>query len=186
MPSDLPTEEVLRTRLRAGDESALRLLLDAWSPSMFRIARSLVTTATSAEEVVQEAWLGVVHGIAEFEGGSGSSLKAWVFRLLVDAAEDRRARDAVAADATASGCPAGDDGASWERELYGVVSDAVAELPPRGRVVMTLRDARGYSADEVCELLDLSPGDQRAILYRARAAVRAHVERFTLTSAPAS
>ena len=46
------------------------------------------------------------------------------------------------------------------------------ELPPDQRAVITLRDLAGVSAAEVCELLDVSDGNQRVLLHRARARVR--------------
>jgi RNA polymerase sigma-70 factor (ECF subfamily) len=53
---------------------------------------------------------------------------------------------------------------------------AIAALPDAQRTVMTLRDVEGFPAEEVCQLLELSPGNQRVILHRARAGVRAALE----------
>ena len=90
-PLLLPPDAELVDRLRAGDEGAFRAVLDAWSPSMLRLARSFVSTGDSAEEVVQEAWLGVIQGIERFEGRS--ALKTWVFRILVNIAKGRGAKE---------------------------------------------------------------------------------------------
>jgi RNA polymerase sigma-70 factor (ECF subfamily) len=62
------------------------------------------------------------------------------------------------------------------RDVRTVVSAALADLPARQRVVVTLRDVHEFDADEVCELLDLSPGNQRVLLHRGRATVRAKLE----------
>jgi RNA polymerase sigma-70 factor (ECF subfamily) len=64
------------------------------------------------------------------------------------------------------------------REVREVVTVALAELPPRQRVVVALRDLDGHSADEVCDLLDISAGNQRVLLHRGRAVVRAHLETY--------
>jgi RNA polymerase sigma-70 factor (ECF subfamily) len=64
------------------------------------------------------------------------------------------------------------------REVRAVVTDALAELPPRQRVVVALRDLDGHTADEVCDLLDISAGNQRVLLHRGRAVVRAHLEGY--------
>ena len=61
-------------------------------------------------------------------------------------------------------------------DVRAVVSAALAELPSRQRVVVTLRDIHEFGADEVCQLLDLSPGNQRVLLHRGRAALRARLE----------
>jgi RNA polymerase sigma-70 factor (ECF subfamily) len=55
---------------------------------------------------------------------------------------------------------------------------AIAALPPTQQAVLTLRDVEGLESEEVCGLLDLSAGNQRVILHRARARVRADLERY--------
>src|SRR4051812_5052823 len=76
-------------RLRAGDEAAFAELVDRWSPSMLRIARAYVSNSQSAEDVVQDAWLGVLRGLARFEGRS--TVRTWVFTILVNRARSRGA-----------------------------------------------------------------------------------------------
>jgi RNA polymerase sigma-70 factor, ECF subfamily len=82
----------LLAALRAGDEAAFAELVDRWSPAMLRIARAYVATAHSAEDAVQDAWLGVVRGLPRFEGRS--SLRTWVFTILINQARTRGAREA--------------------------------------------------------------------------------------------
>src|SRR5215475_2072474 len=84
----------LVAQLRAGDESAMAQLVDEWSPAMLRIARSFVGSVQSAEDVVQDAWLGMLSGLASFEGRS--SLRTWTFTILVNRARTRGAREARA------------------------------------------------------------------------------------------
>ena len=76
--AELPTDPELVARLRARDDAAFALVLDAWSGGMARVARSIVSTYASADEVVQDAWLAVIQGVVRFEGQS--SLKTWVDR----------------------------------------------------------------------------------------------------------
>ena len=78
--------------LRAGDETAFMMLVERHGPSMLRIARMYVSTAAVAEEVVQDAWLGVLRGLDCFEGRS--SLRTWIFRILVNIAKTRGQREA--------------------------------------------------------------------------------------------
>src|SRR5919106_6597999 len=87
----MPPDDELVARLGAGDGAAFALVVDAWSPGMLRLARSFVSTSESAAEVVQEAWLAVVKGIERFEGRS--SLRTWVYRILVNTAKRRGARE---------------------------------------------------------------------------------------------
>jgi RNA polymerase sigma-70 factor, ECF subfamily len=77
--------------LRAGDETAFMMLVERYQPSMVRIARMYVSSLAVAEEVVQETWLGVLTGLDRFEGRS--SLRTWIFRILVNTAKTRGQRE---------------------------------------------------------------------------------------------
>jgi RNA polymerase sigma-70 factor, ECF subfamily len=63
------------------------------------------------------------------------------------------------------------------RETQDVIRAAIERLAPEERLVVTLRDVQGWSADEACEALELTAADQRALLHRARCSVRAALER---------
>jgi RNA polymerase sigma-70 factor (ECF subfamily) len=195
------TDADLVAMLRAGDEEAISQLVEQWSPTMLRVARSFVDSAQSAEDVVQEAWLGMLSGLARFEGRS--SLRTWTFTILVNRARTRGAREARTLPqpslATRSESSADDwfpgpggeaariwssiDSASrWDtapesamlsREALLQLDRAVSVLPTRQRQVVTMRDVVGMSAEEVCAALGVSAANQRVLLHRARAALRA-------------
>jgi RNA polymerase sigma-70 factor (ECF subfamily) len=78
-------------RLRAGDEDAFVEAVRLYGGPMLRVARLFVSTRAVAEEVVQEAWLGVIAGIDRFEGRS--SFKTWLFRILTNTAKTRGERE---------------------------------------------------------------------------------------------
>ena len=58
-------------------------------------------------------------------------------------------------------------------EVRAEIRAAIDALPDRQRIVITLRDVMGHSSDEVCQMLEISAANQRVLLHRARAAVRA-------------
>ena len=187
-------EPAFLERLRAGDEAAFRELVERHDGALRRLARTFVRTPTAADEVVQETWLGVIRGLDSFEGRS--SLRTWIFRILVNRARTHGVRDArsipfssLEADDHPAVEPAafGADG-RWasaparletdpetsllSAELREHLVRAIDELAPAQRAVITLRDLLGVSAEEVCELLELSEGNQRVLLHRARSRVR--------------
>ena len=200
------TEADLVALLRAGDETAIAQLVDQWSPFMLRVARSFVDSPQSAEDVVQDAWLGMLSGLAKFEGRS--SLRTWMFSIVVNRARTRGAREArtlpqpplaardeSAADDWFAG-PGGEPARTWSsidvasrwdtapesvvlsREILLELDRAVSELPPRQRQVVTMRDVCGISSEEVCAALDISPANQRVLLHRARAILRAALAEY--------
>lgn len=86
-PEDLRLVEALRR----GDEAAFRSVVDMYHASMLRLARLFVSDPAVAEEVVQEAWIGVLRGLDRFEGRA--SLKTWIFRILANGAKTRGQRE---------------------------------------------------------------------------------------------
>jgi RNA polymerase sigma-70 factor, ECF subfamily len=83
-------------RLRAGDELAFRMLVTRHHSSMRRVALSYVPSAAIADDVVQETWLAVIRGLDRFE--QRSSLKTWIFGILVNRARSQSRANATRAD----------------------------------------------------------------------------------------
>src|SRR3954453_18853368 len=84
-------ESQLLARLREGDEGSFAELTNRYQPALMSVAVRYVGTRAVAEEVVQETWVGLLRGIDEFEGRS--SLKTWLFRILVNTAMSRSRRE---------------------------------------------------------------------------------------------
>jgi RNA polymerase sigma-70 factor, ECF subfamily len=191
-PEDLRRVEALRAR----DESAFASLVAEHGPSMLRLARMFVRDRAVAEEVVQEAWVGVLRGIDRFEGRS--SLKTWIFRILTNTAKRRAEREGRTIPFSAIG----DDEAAvdpdrflhegrwnghwstppspWDQpegrllasELNSLVGQALDTLPPAQATVLAMRDLVGFESEEVCHVLEVSETNQRVLLHRARSKVR--------------
>ena len=181
--------ELLRS-LRAGDEGAFATLVRRHQRSMLSLARSFVPNCAVAEEVVQDTWMAVVHGINRFEGRS--SLKSWIIGILVNRARSSGAREhrcmPVASDPATVAASRFDEGACWisapqfftedvedrlsTEGLLQTIRSSLDSLPASQRHVVTLRDVEGLDSKEVCELLEISEGNQRILLHRARSRLR--------------
>jgi RNA polymerase sigma-70 factor (ECF subfamily) len=77
--------------LRGGDEQAFATLVETHQASLRRVARLYVDNPAVVDEVVQDTWLGVIQGLWAFEGRS--SLKTWIFRILINRAKTRAVRE---------------------------------------------------------------------------------------------
>jgi RNA polymerase sigma-70 factor (ECF subfamily) len=200
-----PQEADLLVRLRAGDERAFETLVERHHAVMLAVARGYVKTHAAAEEVVQDAWLGVLKGLDRFQGRS--SLRTWIVSIVINIARTRGVRDArtlpFSSLDSASGQPAvnpdrfrGPEDAfpghwnrypsDWRslpeevllsRETISTVMRAMDDLPAAQKAVITMRDVNGWTGEEVCAALDISPGNQRVLLHRARSQVRAALKR---------
>ena len=195
-------ESDLLARLRAGDEQAFEALVERHHATMLAVARHHVNTRAVAEEVVQEAWLGVIRGLDGFEGRS--SLRTWILRIVVNTATTRGVRESRSLPYSSlapepaveperfrgPGEPYADhwrafpgdwgrlpEDALAERETLRVAMAAIEALPAAQRTVVAMRDVHGLSAEEVSEALGISAGNQRVLLHRGRSKVRAALER---------
>lgn len=205
--SVITDEPQLISALRAGDDHAFMQLVDAYHVKMVRLAQSFVGNAMVAEEVAQEAWLGVLRGVQRFEGRS--SLQTWIFTILTNCARTRAQREQrtvpfsdvfVAEDDDEPTVDPGrfqqegrwrghwqDGPSSWReipenrilaQETLDLVRSAIESLPPNQRTVILLRDVDGVEAADVCNILQISESNQRVLLHRARAKVQAALARY--------
>jgi RNA polymerase sigma-70 factor, ECF subfamily len=203
-PADLAIVE----RLRAGDETTFMRLVEEHQAAMLRIARMYVSSRAVAEEVVQEAWLGIVKGLDRFEGRS--SLRTWMYRIVSNVAKTRGQREgrsipfsALSGDyhepavdptwfqAATEQFPGGwrafpDDwrGIPEERllahETLTRIASAIDALPPLQAEVIRMRDVLGWTSEEVRNALDLSETNQRVLLHRARSHVRRDLDAYLM------
>jgi len=190
-----PAEEAaLVERLRAGDEVAFTELVERLHPAMVRLALTMVRSRAVAEEVAQDAWLGLLRGLDRFEGRS--TLRSWLFRIVVNRAistgikerthlpvhdEELEQRDGrFSQDGWWVTPPTHWADEALDRitapELVARVHQVIAGLPEGQQTVVTLRDVEGLSSVEVCTILDITEGNQRVLLHRARTRIRAALE----------
>jgi RNA polymerase sigma-70 factor, ECF subfamily len=192
--------------LRAGDEAAFARIIREWHGSMLRVAQIFVPSRSVAEEVVADTWLRVLGALDRFEGRS--SLKTWVFRILVNTAKTRAQREGRVLPFSALNDPGRIPEAAvdaerfrpeddprfpghWavpprelpeERLLAGetreLIGAAIDALPATQAAVIRLRDIEGWSAEEVRNALDISDVNQRVLLHRARSKVRQALEDY--------
>jgi RNA polymerase sigma-70 factor (ECF subfamily) len=193
----LPDDAELVAGLRRGDQAVVAQLVDAFSPGLLRMARMFVRDQAVAEEVVQETWIAVLRGIDRFEGRS--SLRTWIYRILMNTARTRGRREARSIPFSAAASadePSVDpdrflEHGGWrigpgewtspeDELLQGETRDAILaaieDLPDAQRAVITMRDVEGFPSDEVSEILGITDGNQRVLLHRARSTVRRRIE----------
>ena len=192
--------------LRAGDEPSFAMLVDRYRAPMLRVAQMYVSTRAVAEEVVQDTWVGVLRGLDAFEGRSSLRTWIFrILANTAKTRGQREARSTPFSSVWAAGGdePAVDPDrffpdddpsaprgwrslpARWDaipeerllgKETLDRIREAIDALPANQREVIRLRDVLGWTPDEVRNALDLTDTNQRVLLHRARAKVRAAVE----------
>ena len=203
-----PEDRALVAALERGDAEAFASLVDRHSPAMIRVAGAYVPSRAAAEEVVQETWIAVMRGIDGFEGRSSLKtwiFRILTNLAMRSGARERRSTPFSAlarAEDTAepsvdpdrflppdhelfpghwvnmpTSWPTPEDGL-LAGEMREVIAAAISALPDAQRTVIALRDVEGWASEEVCEALEISAGNQRILLHRARNRVRAAIEEY--------
>jgi RNA polymerase sigma-70 factor, ECF subfamily len=201
-------DAALVAALRRGDADAFATLVDRHSPALIRVALAYVPSRAAAEEAVQETWIAVMRGIDAFEGRSSLKTWIFRILTNVAMRAGARERRSVPFSALAKAENTGEPSVDPDRFLPGdhalfpghwaimptrwptpeegllagetreVIAAAIAKLPPAQRTVIALRDVEGWSSEEVCEALEISAGNQRILLHRARSRVRSAIEDY--------
>lgn len=191
-------QDPLLARLRSGDTSAFRTLVQRHHPSMVGIAQRIVHNRATAEEIAQDTWVAVVEELSAFEGRS--SLKNWIFAILLNKARSRVTRDQRIQTVGSFGDLTDDDPvgleamrfdaeAQWQddpqlrdeitperivagRHLLSHVRKAIDSLPETQRSLLVGRGVDGIDAAASRSGLGISEGNARVLLHRARARLR--------------
>ena len=201
--TEAPPRTVLE-RLRLGDPEALDTLVDELYPVMVRLAGSMLGgNSAQAQDLVQETWMAVMKGLAQFEGRS--SVRTWILRILVNRARTEVTRqgrtewvawlDAEPPEEEPAVPPErfaalgwwtepprawdreGPEGSLVRKQLRELVLRELETLPTGQRTVVGLRDVEGLSSEEVRAVLGLTESNQRVLLHRGRSRIRAALER---------
>jgi RNA polymerase sigma-70 factor, ECF subfamily len=195
-------EKEIVAGLQAGDEAAFAALVDDLHGRLLALARTFTSSPSLAEDIVQETWLAVIRGVHGFQ--ERSSLRTWIFSILVHraktlAAREARQREVATPTGDASSEQEWEPGqgrqglwngplASWglenpeeallREEGLRALENAVADLPDHQRRVVLLRDVEDVSPADICNILGISETNQRVLLHRGRARIRRALDLF--------
>ncbi|MCP4872073.1 MAG: sigma-70 family RNA polymerase sigma factor [Proteobacteria bacterium] len=173
--------------LKAGDSGAWREVMSLHGPSLLGYATRMLGSRTTAEEVVQDALVKAYKAIDRFDGRA--SLKTWMIRIVHNRAIDELRRNKRYVDLPdddpeasyfdgrgkwAEGFPTPEKHIDAKRRLA-QVREAMDGLAHSHREVLLLKEVHGLSTDQICEALEISPGNLRIRIHRARKALRAAV-----------
>ena len=184
-------DSALLARLAGGDHHAFETLMRRHNQRLFRTARAIVKDDADAEEVLQEAYIDAYRHASAFRGDA--QVSTWLTRIVVNAAlmrlRKQRSHPVLVpfASATSDASPREanamvDDAETAERyvlrtEMRRLIERRIDELPTTFRAVFVMRDVEDMTGQEVADALSLPTATVRTRLFRARALLRAALER---------
>ena len=171
------SDPILVQRAKDGDQQALEALLTRHAPKVERLAWQVLRDPDDASDAAQEALAKVCVRLKQFRGGSQFS--TWLHRLVVntclDAAERRKARvhEPLGEHLQSGDDPARDAGNS---ELRRELCTALADVSPEQAQVVLLKDALGYSFEEIASAAGMPVGTAKCHAHRGRARLSERLE----------
>lgn len=173
------SDPILVTRAKAGDRPALEALLERHSPKVERLARHLLRDQEDARDAAQEALAKVCVRLKQFRGESQFS--TWLHRLVVNTCRDAAERGATRRhEPLADDLRAGPDDdpvrAAGMSELRRELCESLADISPQQAQVLVLKDAMGYSFEEIADAVDMPVGTAKCHAHRGRNRMRERLE----------
>jgi RNA polymerase sigma-70 factor (ECF subfamily) len=177
--------------LRTGEESAYETLIQRFELPIFNIVSRLLDDPADAADVVQEVFLKVFRNVAAFRGES--SIKTWIYRIAVNEARNQRRwfsrhrRQEVNLEAEEqSDLYQGQRGyQNWlpdpgrspfeltlDGETQALIEAALAQVNPKFRAALVLREIEGLSYEEIGDILEISLGTVKSRILRGRDALK--------------
>lgn len=169
------SDPILVTRAKAGDARALAALAERHAPRVERLAAHLLRDPEDARDAAQESLAKLCSRLRQFRGESRFS--TWLHRLVVntcrDVAERQRGRrcEPLVEDARVArdGDPAR---AALLSELRSELGAGLAGISAAQRNVVVLKDAFGYSFEEISSVAGMPVGTAKCYAHRARNGLR--------------
>ena len=169
-------DEYLVAMAQTGDRPALSRLVARWQPRLLRHAWRVLGDAERARDMVQEAWLEIVRGLARLD--DVAAFPAWAFRIVTRRCQREFGRSApelvdgvdglVDGSASGPGCASGESAAE-----LAIVTAAIGRLPGPQRTALALFYLEDLSVTEIAVATNVPPGTVKTRLMHARRKVRA-------------
>jgi RNA polymerase sigma-70 factor (ECF subfamily) len=176
---DRLSDPILVTRAKNGDELALAQLCARHAPRVERLCRHLLRDPEDASDAAQEALAKLCVRLKQFRGESQFS--TWLHRLTVntcrDVAERQRTRaHEPLADELRSGSEVDPGTAAANSDLRRELCESLAGISPAQAQVIVLRDAMGYSFEEIAAAAGMPVGTAKCHAHRGRNRIRERLE----------
>ncbi len=172
-------EKELIQRSQAGDGEAFGVLVERYKGKVFSLAYGFTRDRVAADDLAQEVFIKAYYSLPKFKGMSGFG--TWLYRIAVNHAKDflrknrQRLREVSIQDVGEPALTPPNASPEENRVEEGrrtVIREALARLPEKYRVILTLRDIDGLSYEDISGILKLAPGTVDSRLHRARRKLR--------------
>jgi RNA polymerase sigma-70 factor (ECF subfamily) len=181
-------ESYLVERLKKGDESAFKIIVETRKDLVFNTALGLLQNAEDAEDITQEVFIKVYESVHQFKGESAFS--TWLYKIAVTKSLElirsrkRKKRFAFITGILGENNELRHDPPEFHhpgvlldnRERAATLFTAIAKLPENQRVAFTLHKVEGIPYQEISEIMQLSISAVESLIHRAKNNLRKDLE----------
>ena len=173
-------DAALAAQAAAGDRDAFGALVSRYQASVRRLTRAVTGDAHDADDAAQDAFLSELDRLETYD--PSRPFGPWLMRIATNASIDLVRRRAVRrADALDERSPSRRPSPATDAEsaeIRASLQAALAVLPERQRVAVTLFDVEGYSHAEIAAVLEIPEGTVRSDVFHARRALRVALQAY--------
>ncbi len=189
---ELTDEQVLEEALK-GSEAHFSVLVDRYTPQIYRLARAITGSHSEAEDIVQETFLRIFRNLDRFSSEK-ANFRTWAFTIARNqsintlASIKRKAlqffgdRDEDAPEPEYSYNPMSAEALDAEtmlsmKQRFGQVDEALKKLPERQRTAILLKTQEDMSYEEIARVMSVSVSSVESLIFRGRKKLLESVER---------
>ena len=183
-------ERILVEKLKQGDETAFKTIVETWQNMVYNTALGIVQNPEDAEDIAQETFVQVFHSIGSFKGESKFS--TWLYRITVAKALDHERRKKRKKRFAFVRSIFGEDSEVVvnppdfqhpgvvldKKEEAAVLFNVIKQLPENQRVAFTLHKVDGLSYQEVSEVMQTSVSSVESLMHRAKTNLKKRLEQY--------
>jgi len=179
-------DKALIEEARNGSHEAFEAIVKRYEKKVFHLAYGFVQDRAAADDLAQEIFVKVYFSLSKFH--FRSEFGTWLYRIAVNHIKDHlrkvSRRKEVSLEEFENAPPVADDQVKErEKELDDdlkkkAVFRVLETLPQKYQVILTLRDVKGFSYEEITRILKISPGTVDSRLHRARKMLRKKMAPF--------
>ncbi|MFQ6036052.1 MAG: RNA polymerase sigma factor [Sedimentisphaerales bacterium] len=172
-------DELLVLKCQQGNPDAFDELVERWQKRLWHYAYQVTGSESSAWDIVQETWVGIVKGINKLE--DVAVLPRWAFRIANNKCVDwlrKRHLQSRLNNQIADQAQSKPNRKQNSNEKIESLRVAIEKLPPDGRALLTLRYHENFDISQIAEVLGIAEGTVKSRIHRTLNQLREIVERY--------
>ena len=174
-------DDIYIEQFLAGEEESFEILVKKYQNRVLNIVYSLIGQDRESEDIMQEVFLKVYHGLKSFK--QRCQFSTWLYRIVMNTAYDflRKRRNFVSNEGVLAMSVATCEGprdALLMREKEAMIREALGRIPIKFRAAVVLKDIEGLSYIEISRVLRCSIGTVESRIYRARQFLKDELRNF--------